>query len=77
MQCPNWFNDFQRRAVENSCRFAGLNCVRILNDTTATALAYGIYRPDLPETEPRHVAFVDIGHSSLQVCSLLIATVET
>jgi heat shock protein 4 len=41
-QCPNWFNDFQRRAIERSCRYAGLKCVRVLNDTTAAALAYGM-----------------------------------
>ena len=70
MQCPNWFNDFQRRSIERACRYASLNCVRVLSDTTAMAIAYGIYRQDLPETDPRYVAFVDMGQSSLQVCAL-------
>lgn len=40
-----------------------------MNETTATALAYGIYKQDLPvpEEKPRNVIFVDCGHSSLQV----------
>jgi hypothetical protein len=40
-----------------------------MNETTATALAYGIYKQDLPapEEKPRNVVFVDCGHASLQV----------
>ena len=42
-----------------------------MNDTTATALAYGIYKQDLPapEEKPRNVIFVDLGNSDLQVCA--------
>lgn len=49
--------------------FTGLNVLRLMNETTATALAYGIYKQDLPATEekPRNVIFVDFGHGSLQV----------
>lgn len=51
--------------------FAGLNVLRLMNETTATALAYGIYKQDLPapEEKPKNVVFVDFGHSSLQVSS--------
>lgn len=37
------------------------------------ALAYGIYKQDLPTDKPRNVVFVDMGHSSLQVsaCAFL------
>ena len=45
---------------------AGLSCLRLMNDNTATALAYGIYKTDLPETDPVTVVFVDIGHTALQ-----------
>ncbi|XP_059174852.1 heat shock 70 kDa protein 4-like [Physella acuta] len=66
---PVFFTDVERRALLDACQLAGLNCLRILNDTTAVALSYGIYKTDLPaETEkPRNVVFVDFGHSSLQV----------
>ncbi|KAH9513967.1 Heat shock 105kDa 110kDa protein 1 [Bulinus truncatus] len=66
---PAFYTDVERRALLDACQMSGLNCLRILNDTTAVALSYGIYKTDLPaETEkPRNVVFVDFGHSSLQV----------
>lgn len=48
-------------------KIAGLSCLRLMNETTATALAYGIYKTDLPETDPVIVTFMDMGHSSTQV----------
>ncbi|KAF5373364.1 hypothetical protein D9757_009742 [Collybiopsis confluens] len=65
---PGWFTDTQRRAIHDAASIAGLNVLRLINDTTAAALGYGITKSDLPEADsPRHVAFVDIGHSSLSV----------
>ena len=45
---------------------------RLLNDTTATALAYGIYKQDLPEADKpaRNVVFVDVGHTGTQVLAM-------
>ncbi|KAK3607630.1 hypothetical protein CHS0354_010679 [Potamilus streckersoni] len=69
---PVFFTDVERRAMLNACQVAGLNCLKLMNDTTAVALAYGIYKQDLPaETEkPRNVIFVDAGYSSIQVCAV-------
>uniref|UniRef100_UPI003AADEDF1 heat shock 70 kDa protein 4L isoform X1 n=1 Tax=Centroberyx gerrardi TaxID=166262 RepID=UPI003AADEDF1 len=66
---PSFFTDAERRSVFDASQIAGLNCLRLINDTTAVALAYGIYKQDLPtpEEKPRNVVFVDIGHSSYQV----------
>ncbi|KAF7704366.1 heat shock 70 kDa protein 4L [Silurus meridionalis] len=66
---PSFFTDAERRSVIDASQIAGLNCLRLINDTTAVALAYGIYKQDLPnpEEKPRNVVFVDIGHSSYQV----------
>ncbi|KAH8813517.1 heat shock protein 70 family [Flagelloscypha sp. PMI_526] len=65
---PGWFTDVQRRAVIDAAGIAGLNVLRLINDSTATALGYGITKSDLPDPEsPRHVAFVDVGHSSMTV----------
>lgn len=50
-----------------SSKIAGLTCLRLMNEITATALAYGIYKTDLPEKDPVNVAFVDMGHQALQV----------
>uniref|UniRef100_A0A3B3YY33 Heat shock protein 4 like n=1 Tax=Poecilia mexicana TaxID=48701 RepID=A0A3B3YY33_9TELE len=66
---PSFFTDAERRSVLDATQIAGLNCLRLINDTTAVALAYGIYKQDLPvpEEKPRNVVFVDMGHSSFQV----------
>lgn len=65
---PSWFTDGQRRAMLDAADIAGLNPLRLMNDTTAAALGYGITKTDLPEAEdPRHVVFCDFGHSSYQV----------
>ncbi|KAF7124663.1 hypothetical protein RHSIM_Rhsim12G0198100 [Rhododendron simsii] len=65
---PVYFTDLQRRAVLDAATIAGLHPLRLLHETTATALAYGIYRTDLQENNQLNVAFVDIGHASMQVC---------
>ncbi|KAL0441553.1 UNVERIFIED_CONTAM: Heat shock protein 14 [Sesamum radiatum] len=65
---PVYFTDLQRRAVIDAATIAGLHPLRLIHETTATALAYGIYKTDLPENEALNVAFVDVGHASMQVC---------
>ncbi|KAL0354703.1 UNVERIFIED_CONTAM: Heat shock protein 14 [Sesamum radiatum] len=65
---PVFFTDLQRRAVIDAATIAGLHPLRLIHETTATALAYGIYKTDLPENEAMNVAFVDVGHASMQVC---------
>lgn len=72
---PSYFNDRQRHATLAAAKLAGLNCLKLFNETAAVALAYGIYKQDLPaegET-PRRVVFVDVGHSQTQMsaCSLV------
>ncbi|XP_057313213.1 heat shock protein 105 kDa-like [Hydractinia symbiolongicarpus] len=67
---PSYFTDYQRRSLLLAAEVAGLNCLKLMNDTSAVALNYGLFKQDLPapEEKPRHVAFVDCGHSSFQVC---------
>ena len=69
---PPWFTDVQRRSIMDAAEVAGLKLLRLINDTTATALGYGITKLDLPtaEEKPRRVAFVDIGHSNY-ICSVV------
>ena len=65
---PGWFTDIQRRAVIDAATIVNLNVLRLINDTTATALGYGITKADLPDPEnPRHVIFVDVGHADMSV----------
>ena len=39
---PAWFDDAQRQATKDAAALAGLSCLRILNEPTAAALAYGL-----------------------------------
>lgn len=66
---PSYFTNNERKALLDAASIAGLNVLRLFNETTATALSYGIYKQDLPapEEKPRNVVFVDCGHSALQV----------
>ncbi|XP_061690581.1 heat shock 70 kDa protein 4b [Syngnathoides biaculeatus] len=70
---PCYYTDSERRSVVDAAQIAGLNCLRLMNETTAVALAYGIYKQDLPapEEKARNVVFVDLGHSGYQtsVCA--------
>ncbi|CDO95192.1 unnamed protein product [Kluyveromyces dobzhanskii CBS 2104] len=68
---PTWYTEEQKYVIADAARIAGLNPVRIVNDITAAAVSYGVFKTDLPEGEekPRIVAFVDIGHSSY-TCSI-------
>lgn len=72
LSCPAWFTDIQRRAIIDAAEIAGLKLLRLMNDTTAAALGYGITKLDLPgpDEKPRRVAFVDVGHSNY-TCSIV------
>lgn len=72
MSVPAWFTDVQRRALMDAAEISGLKLLRLMNDTTAAALGWGITKTDLPtaEEKPRRVAFVDIGHSNY-TCSIV------
>nr|CDJ92397.1 Heat shock protein 70 domain containing protein [Haemonchus contortus] len=65
---PSYFTDVQRRATQAAIQSANLNALRVMNENTAIALAYGIYKQDLPEesARARHVVFLDVGHASTQ-----------
>uniref|UniRef100_A0A803VIH8 Heat shock protein 105 kDa n=1 Tax=Ficedula albicollis TaxID=59894 RepID=A0A803VIH8_FICAL len=69
VKVPSFFTDAERRSLLDAAQIVGLNCLRLMNDMTAVALNYGIYKQDLPapEEKPRIVVFVDMGHSAFQV----------
>jgi heat shock 70kDa protein 4 len=68
---PAWYTDAQRRVILDAAEIAGIKVLRLINETTATALGYGITKLDLPgpDEKPRRTAFVDIGHSNY-TCSI-------
>jgi len=80
ISCPSYFTNSQRLALRCAGQIAGLKILKIMNDTSAVALAYGIYKQDLPSTSenPRNVVFVDIGHMGIQAsaCSFNIGKME-
>ncbi|KAF9619138.1 hypothetical protein IFM89_005152 [Coptis chinensis] len=61
-----FFADLLRGVVMDAATIAGLHPLRLFHETTATALAYGIYKTDLPENDQVNVAFGDVGHASMQ-----------
>lgn len=62
---PAYFDDAQRQATRDAGRIAGLDVLRIVNEPTAAALAYG-----LDQSEARTVAVYDLGGGTLD-CSIL------
>lgn len=66
---PSYYTNAERKALLDAAGISGLNCLRLVNETTATALSYGFYKQDLPtpEEKSRNVIFVDFGHSSIQI----------
>merc|ERR1712093_84024 len=70
LSVPVFFNDIERRALMDAAAICGLNVMRLMHETTATALAYGIFKTQEFTDKPVRVAFVDIGHSAMQ-CSVV------
>ena len=65
---PAYFNQVQRQALIDAAKIAGIDVVKLYNESSATVMNYGIFRKaDLSATTPRTVAFVDFGHSKASV----------
>lgn len=65
---PAYFNDSQRQATKDAGRIAGLDILRIINEPTAGALAYG-YGKDLDQT----IAIYDLGGGTFDISILEIS----
>lgn len=66
---PSYFTNSQRLAYLDAAAIAGLRPLRLMHDSTATALGYGIYKTDLvANSSPTYIVFIDIGHCDTQVC---------
>jgi molecular chaperone DnaK len=64
---PAYFNDAQRQATKDAGKIAGLEVLRIINEPTAAALAYG-----LDKTENKTIAVYDLGGGTFDVSVLEI-----
>lgn len=72
---PAYFNDAQRQATKDAAEIAGLNCVRIINEPTAAALAYGLLRKSEKKDDDAELNIIvyDLGGGTLD-CSLMTIT---
>ena len=70
---PAYFNDQQRQATKDAGQIAGLEVLRIINEPTAAALAYGV---DKESTKDRKVAVYDLGGGTFDVSIIEIANVD-
>src|SRR5271170_4038990 len=69
---PAYFNDAQRQATKDAGRLAGLEVLRLVNEPTAAALAYGLHKQ-----KRGHVAVYDFGGGTFDISLLkLISTNE-
>jgi L1 cell adhesion molecule like protein len=66
---PAYFNDSQRQATKDAALIAGLNCMRIINEPTAAAIAYGL---DKQAKEETNVLIFDLGGGTFDVSLLTI-----
>ncbi|KAI8776677.1 heat shock protein 70 A1-like [Biomphalaria glabrata] len=66
---PAYFNDAQRQATKDAGAIAGLNVLRIINEPTAAALAYGL---DKGERGEKNVLIFDLGGGTFDVSVLTI-----
>lgn len=64
---PSYFGIQQRLAVRDAATIAGVSVLRLLNEGSAAALGYGIFKSDLDEKKPQHVMFVDMGYAQYTV----------
>jgi len=69
---PAYFNDAQRQATKDAGKLAGLEVLRLVNEPTAAALAYGLHKK-----QRGHVAVYDFGGGTFDISILkLISTTE-
>ncbi len=61
--CPAYFTDSQRQATKDAGKIAGLNVLRIINEPTAAALAYGLDK----DTKSHKVIIYDLGGGTFDV----------
>ncbi len=64
--CPAYFNDSQRQATKDAGKIAGLNVLRIINEPTAAALAYGLDK----DKSSHKVMIYDLGGGTFDVSIL-------
>jgi molecular chaperone DnaK len=70
---PAYFNDAQRQATKDAGKIAGLNVLRIINEPTAAALAYGL---DKGGKGDKKVAVYDLGGGTFDISIIELANID-
>lgn len=70
---PAYFNDSQRQATKDAGKIAGLEVLRIINEPTAAALAYGV---DKADKKDRKIAVYDLGGGTFDISIIELANID-
>jgi molecular chaperone DnaK len=70
---PAYFNDSQRQATKDAGKIAGLEVLRIINEPTAAALAYGV---DKQDKRDRKIAVYDLGGGTFDISIIDINNID-
>jgi len=70
---PAYFNDAQRAATKDAGTIAGLNVLRIINEPTAAAIAYGLDDASKTKGEEKNILVFDLGGGTFDVSLLTIS----
>uniref|UniRef100_A0A7N6B597 Hypoxia up-regulated protein 1 n=1 Tax=Anabas testudineus TaxID=64144 RepID=A0A7N6B597_ANATE len=74
---PAFFNQAERRAVLQAAQMAGLKVLQLINDNTAVAMNYGVFRRKDIDNTPKNVMFYDMGSGSTTATIVTYQTVKT
>uniref|UniRef100_A0A8D0GE94 Hypoxia up-regulated protein 1 n=1 Tax=Sphenodon punctatus TaxID=8508 RepID=A0A8D0GE94_SPHPU len=74
---PAYFNQAERRAVLHAAQMADLKVLQLINDNTATALNYGVFRRKDINATAQNIMFYDMGASSTVCTIVTYQTVKT
>lgn len=70
---PAYFNDAQRQATKDAGSIAGINVLRIINEPTAAAIAYGVDKSLTDNNQEKNILVFDLGGGTFDVSILNIA----
>uniref|UniRef100_A0A4W4G5J9 Hypoxia up-regulated protein 1 n=1 Tax=Electrophorus electricus TaxID=8005 RepID=A0A4W4G5J9_ELEEL len=74
---PAFFNQAERRAVLQAAQMAGLKVLQLINDNTAVALNYGVFRRKDINSTAQNIMFYDMGSGSTTATIVTYQTVKT
>uniref|UniRef100_A0A8C1SUN1 Hypoxia up-regulated protein 1 n=1 Tax=Cyprinus carpio TaxID=7962 RepID=A0A8C1SUN1_CYPCA len=74
---PAYFNQAERRAVLQAAHIAGLKVLQLINDNTAVALNYGVFRRKDINSTAQNIMFYDMGSGSTTATIVTYQTVKT